>query len=225
MSARALAADRPPLALRGVIFDLDGTLADTLPVSFAAYRDIFRQVLGVTFTNPEIRAMFGPSDFGLLEQRLGPAAGDAYPRFLASYRRAHGRCRRPFAGISKLLDTLDRRALRLAIVTGKGADAASITLEQIGLADRFEPIEAGSDQGACKPQAMARVCEIWRLNPQQVISVGDAPSDLRAARQAGVLPVGAAWARGCDSEALAELEPAALFRCVSDLERWVESRL
>jgi len=213
------------LSLRGVIFDLDGTLADTLPVSFAAYREIFRQVLGVTLTNPEIRAMFGPSDFGLLKQRLGRSAHEAYPSFLASYRRAHRICRRPFPGISELLDMLDRCGLRLSIVTGKGADATSITLEELGLAERFDPVEAGSDRGACKPQAMARVCEAWRLEPRQVVSVGDAPSDLRAARHAGVLPVGAAWARTCDRNALAELEPAALFRRVSDFQRWVESRL
>lgn len=48
--------------LRGVIFDLDGTLGDTLPVCYAAYREVFEGYLGKTYRDEEIAALFGPNE-------------------------------------------------------------------------------------------------------------------------------------------------------------------
>ena len=66
------------MRLDGMIFDLDGTLGDTLPVCFAAFRTTFQSCLGRDYFDREIRAMFGPSEEGIFERLMpGNAEGCA----------------------------------------------------------------------------------------------------------------------------------------------------
>ncbi len=207
---------------RAAIFDLDGTLADTLPVSFAAFRRTLQGALGQTFTNQEIRSRFGPSERGVLRDLLG--GGEAprqYQRFLELYRREHRRCPAPFAGIADLLAELRDAGVQRAIVTGKGADAAAVTLELTGLGGSFERLEAGSAGGAVKAECMRRVLQAWRTPPARVFSLGDFPADVRAAREVGVTPLGAAWASTADRGALEAAGARRVFSRVSELAAWL----
>ena len=205
----------------GLIFDLDGTLADTLPVSYAAFRRTIRELAGLTWTNREIHSRFGPSEEGVLSALLGERSVDAYALFLELYRREHRRCPTPFLGVRELLRELRDEGVRCAIVTGKGADAAAITLERIGLNGVFETIEAGSAGGAVKVDCMRRILEGWGLPRERVASIGDFPSDVRAARAVGIVPVGVAWASTANRAALVEAGAEAVFDRVADLAAWL----
>jgi len=206
---------------QGAIFDLDGTLADTLPVSFSAFRRTIRELTGQTWSNAEIRARFGPSEEGVLRRLLERDAGEAYALFLRLYQREHRRCPAPFAGMPELLGELKGTGVRLAIVTGKGADAAAITLEQIGLGGAFEAIEAGSAEKAIKSDCMRRVLSSWRIPVERIFSLGDFPYDVRAAREVGVTPVGAAWASTADRESLVQAGAEEVFDRVAELAAWL----
>ena len=206
----------------GLIFDLDGTLADTLPVSYAAFRRTIREAAGMTWTNREIHSRFGPSEEGVLSTLLGDGpSARAYALFLELYRREHRRCPAPFAGLRELLRELEAAGVRCAVVTGKGADAAAITLERIGLAGSFETVEAGSAGGAVKVECMRRVLDGWKLPLDRVASIGDFPSDVRSARAAGITPVGAAWASTANRAALLEAGADVVFDRVPDLAAWL----
>ena len=206
----------------GAIFDLDGTIADTLPVSFAAFRRTIRAETGETWTNSEIRSRFGPSEEGVLGELLGPARLDgAYARFLDLYRREHRRCPAPFRGVRRLVERLREAGARCAIVTGKGADAAAITLERIGLEGAFERMEAGSAGGAIKADCMRRVLAEWDVPLDRVFSLGDFPYDVQAARQAGIRPLGAAWASTANRASLEEAGAEAVFGRVDELASWL----
>ena len=108
------------MKLRGMIFDLDGTLADTLPVCFAAFREVFRNYLGRDYSDQEIRAMFGPSEAGILKRRVPERSEEALADYLGAYERHHRMCPEPFPGIREILERLGRHGVRLAVVTGKG---------------------------------------------------------------------------------------------------------
>jgi pyrophosphatase PpaX len=218
-------AAREPQPVRGVVFDLDGTLGDTLPATFAAFRAVFRTRLGLEFPDDEIRAMFGPDERGVFRLRVPAFAEQAHEEFLAAYEREQASCAAPFPGIVDLLDTLRDRGVACAVVTGKGAESAALSLRLLDLEGYFPIVEAGSPDGAVKPAAMRRVLDAWGLRPEQVAGIGDTPSDIRAARAAGMTALGAAWAANADAAALRALEPAAVFESVSEARTWFATRL
>lgn len=213
------------IPLRGVVFDLDGTLGDTLPATFAAFRAVFAARLGRHFADREIRAMFGPDERGVFLRHLPHEADAALDDFLAEYERLQMRSAGPFDGVVTLLDTLRDRGVACAVVTGKGAQSADLTLRLLGLRDYFPIVEAGSPDGAVKEAGMRRVLERWGTDPAAVAGVGDAPSDVRCARAVGMHALAAAWAPATDAAALRSLEPDALFAHVREAHDWLVSRL
>lgn len=211
--------------LRGVIFDLDGTLGDTLPVCYRAFARVFARRLGREYTDAEIHSMFGPSEEGILARLCPDDPDTALADYLREYRLAHALCPQPFEGIPDLLHWLRDEGVALAIVTGKGPHSARISLEAFDLAGVFPVVEAGSAAGGVKPTAMRRVLADWGIAPGDVAGVGDSPSDVRAAGEVGITSVAAAWARGADRDRLAASQPDHLFGAVSALRRWLAERM
>jgi phosphoglycolate phosphatase/pyrophosphatase PpaX len=208
--------------LGGVIFDLDGTLGDTLPVCFVAFRATFERFLGVTYTDEEIRAMFGPTEEGMFLARTPDAFDDALAHYLEDYAANHHLCPTPFAGIVDVLDRLDDRGVSVAVVTGKGPNSTRISLEQWGLEGRFDRVEPGGDHGAIKPERMTAVVTGWGIDPATVVAIGDVPGDVLAGRAAGVVPVAAAWSPLADPRALTASGPDAIFNEVTDFATWLD---
>jgi HAD superfamily hydrolase (TIGR01509 family) len=213
------------MQLRGFIFDLDGTVGDTLPVCFVAFRQVFQQYLGQTFTDRQIRAMFGPSEEGMLEQMVPDRWQESVEAYLAAYEQAHVECSEPFPGMKDALEKLRGHGVRLAIVTGKGPRSAAISLRAMGLSDDFEMVVAGSANGNRKPRNMQQVLSTWGLQASQVAALGDAPSDIRAARQIGALPLAAAWAATAKVEELESLQPHVVFHTVNEFIHWIDETL
>jgi pyrophosphatase PpaX len=213
------------MTLRGVIFDLDGTLVNTLPVCYAAFRDAFQAYLGREFTNEEIAATFGPSEEGSI-QRLVPDQWEACLKvFLEAYEAHHTLCTEPFPGVLDMLHLLRERRIPYAVVTGKGPHSAEISLRRTGLTPLVEILEAGSPQGGIKPECIGKIIAQWAIPRETVIYVGDAPSDVPAARKAGVAAIAAAWAETAPVEQLEQMQPDALFRSVPEFTRWLLPRL
>jgi phosphoglycolate phosphatase-like HAD superfamily hydrolase len=210
------------MRIDGLIFDLDGTLADTFPVIFTAFREATLAYLGRALSDAEIVATFGPSEVGII-QRLVPDRWEAcLAAYLAAYDRAHFMCPAPFPGIDRALALLRRRGVNVAVVTGKGPESATRSLRYLGLLDRFDAVETGVPEAGIKPRSIARVLERWRVAPDHVAYVGDAVGDVHAAREAGVLAFAAAWAPGADAAGLAAAGAHATFRAVDELIDWIE---
>lgn len=213
------------IRIRGMIFDLDGTLGDTLPVCFEAFRKTFQRYLGRRFDDREIRAMFGPSEEGVLRKALPDVWTEALETYLREYERAHVNCQVPFAGIESVLKMLQARGVRLAIVTGKGRRSAEISARVLGLNDYFHIMETGSHDRPVKPEGIRAVLAGWLLSPSDVAYVGDAPSDIVAAKQEGLLALAAAWAETAEEERLRQLGPYAMFRTVESFAVWVDKHV
>lgn len=208
--------------IKAVIFDLDGTLANTLPLCIEAFRRSIEPLTGKSITNEEIIATFGPSEEGTI-MALAPAHYEkGIAGYLQHYHDLHDMCSQAFDGIPELLEELKRRHFRLAMVTGKGEHSTAISLQQFGLAHFFEIIETGSPSGPRKADGIEQVLGIWPdLLKEEVIYVGDAPSDIAACRQVGIPVVAAAWAETAEPEQLKVLEPDALFYSVKEFSQWL----
>jgi len=211
--------------LRGVIFDLDGTLANTLPLGIAAFRRAIEPLAARTLTDAEIVATFGPSEEGTI-RALAPAHYDAgIADYLRHYEALHDMCPAPFPDMMELLTGLKARGVRLGLVTGKGARSAWLSLRRFGMEDVFDPVETGDPTGPRKAEGIRRILAGWGLAPSEAVYVGDSPTDVTAAREAGVAVVGAAWAETTDRALLAAQKPDALPATVGELMDWLISRV
>jgi pyrophosphatase PpaX len=183
-----------PLA---VLFDLDGTLVDTLELLLASARATFTGRAGRVPTEDEWREGIGTP----LARQLEPfAAGAAdLDALVASYRtyqgEHHDRLTRPYPGAVHAVAVLRERGHPLAIVTSKANSVTHRTLAHVGLDDAF-PVVVGSDscaQHKPHPEPVHTALALLGYAPHEAVFVGDSPHDLHAGRAAGVVTVAAAW--------------------------------
>jgi pyrophosphatase PpaX len=213
------------MTIKAVIFDLDGTLGDTLPVCFAAYRRVFREFLNRDFTDEEIAATFGPNEEGIFRAMVSDRWQAARERYLRVYEDVHTLCPDPFPGIEGALRLLKARGVRMGVVTGKGLKSTVFTLKQFGLLAYFDSIAPGDSARAIKPQSIRRLLAEWDVPMAQAAYVGDAPYDIEAAQEAGVMPLAAAWAPTTDLDSVQAARPQAVFHEVEDFMGWVRENV
>lgn len=214
------------MTIKGMLFDFDGTLGDTIPVCIAGMRRVILHYLNCHYSDEQIMAMFGPSEEGMIQRLVALNRWEeATAVFIEEYRRVHDQCRQPFAGIEEVLGLLKSQGVALAIVTGKGPQSARVSLEHLQLSHYFDVIDTGSPEGAIKPRQIARVLGRWQMSPHEAAYVGDAPSDVDAARQAGVLPLAAAWATSANPQQLKDKNPHALFESIHEFATWIKAQM
>jgi pyrophosphatase PpaX len=211
--------------LAGAIFDLDGTLADTLPVCYAAFRGACTRLGGPAYDDEQIRALFGPSEEGMVQRAMPDRWPAALEALLEEYRRHLVLCSGVFPAVGSVLERLRGRGVPLALVTGKGPQTTAMSLTHLGLDGVFDAVEIGSPQGVVKAAAIARVVAAWGVAAAEVIYVGDAVADMQAAVEAGVRPVAAAWAPSAREAELAATKPYALFTDAGAFEAWLVGAL
>ena len=185
-----------------VIFDVDGTVADTLPLCLDAYRHAFAVHGHPGVDDDQIRSLFGADDEGIIRALLGDAWEPCYADYFAYYTREHEARVRPIAGVRGLLAELARRGVRLSVLTGKGEATARYSLAQLGLLGFFDDVVCGSPDGLVKRERLVEMLASSRLSGNQVAYVGDHPDDVIAAREAGIVAVGVAWTPDSSAEAL-----------------------
>src|SRR5690242_6536967 len=131
--------------VRAIIFDLDGTLADTFPLIVSAWNAAVTPHTGKSYSPDEVIARFGIPDPQMIRRELAGAAGDqAVETYHNHYADRHGIVT-PFEGVNEMLAELRRRNVPLGLMTGKGRRSATITLKALGWADTFGAVVTGDD--------------------------------------------------------------------------------
>jgi HAD superfamily hydrolase (TIGR01509 family) len=175
---------------------MDGTLTRTNRLIFDSFNYIAEKYQNKKFSEAEITAMFGPPEEGALLKVVRPdqltEAMDDYLRF---YRENHPKLAQLYPGIEEALRFLKSRGCTLAIFTGKGVHTTSITLDQFHLRGYFDYVVTGNDVEKHKPSAegIHKIMSRFNLKPQEVLMVGDAVSDVKAARESGVQIAAVLW--------------------------------
>ncbi len=204
----------------GLIFDLDGTLGNTLPATYRAFRVVFEKYLGRMYTDHEIHAMFGPNEEGVLQRALGAQWEQAYYDYLQAYPSHYDEEEARFPGVLSMLETLLERGVLLGVVTAKGQGSGVISLDLLEMSRFFSEVRYGHAEGAVKPRCIGEVLAAWNLPPEHAVYVGDAPSDIRSAREAGVASVAAAWAPTAEPRQLLAEEPDFFFGDMAAFNEW-----
>ncbi|WP_242902336.1 HAD-IA family hydrolase [Actinomadura terrae] len=211
-----MAGELPCGVTRAVVFDLDGVIVDSFEVMRRAFRTAYAEVMGD-----------GPAPFEEYSKHLGRYFPDIMrimglpleieePFVRESYRLA-GEVT-VFDGVEPLLAELGRRGLGLAVATGKSGPRARSLLARLGIAGHFAHI-IGSDE-VPRPKPAPDIVEhalgLLGVRAAEAVMVGDAVTDLRSARGAGVAAVAALWGEG-DPEPLLAERPDAVLRRPADL--------
>jgi pyrophosphatase PpaX len=185
-------------APRPVLFDLDGTLADTIPLLLASMQAAYKAVGG---TAPDARVWLRGMGMPLRSQFMHFESNDLgrVEALIAVYRDwqvAHlAEFVREYDGIRELLSALRAAGHPIAVVTGKGDWMARMTLQQVNLLSPFAVIVGADATTRHKPDPDPLLLGAERLGVAAAgaMYVGDAPNDLIAARAAGMLDVWAGW--------------------------------
>lgn len=180
-------------SLRTVLFDLDGTLADTAPDIAFALNTILAEEERPTLSVEQIRPVITFGTRGLLElgfciDQNHPSFHDLRERFLTIYSK-HLACRTQlFPGIAQLLNALEQHGLNWGIVTNKPAWLTEPLVAQLGLARRAACIVSGDTTAQPKPHpgCMLHACEQAGSQAEQCVYIGDAECDIEAGRRAGM---------------------------------------
>lgn len=210
--------------LEAVIFDMDGTLGDTISLCVESYRRCVSELTGETPSAEDVEKHFGVSDRGVLGKLLGMSPEDPnlpIRRFAEVYEELHNEyAPEPFPGMRDLLERLAARGLRLAVITGKEQYTALPTLRRFGLIDRFELCLYGDPYCNAKAQRIRELVQRTGLASGQILYVGDMPTDIEQARRAGVRVACAAWAPDAPKyeQSCRALQPDAYVRTLEELE-------
>jgi AHBA synthesis associated protein len=181
--------------LRLVIFDLDGTILDTLGPTLRCFQEAVAPALGRTPSPAEVMDRFGPADQDIVAAWVGEAeAQAAVARLYDCYSRlmeATG----PFPGAVDLVHAVQGTGRRVALFTGRGRPSTDMLLARMGLDGLFEATVTGEEVPHPKPapDGLLRVLEMLGESAEAAVYVGDTLKDVAAARDAGVAAIGALW--------------------------------
>lgn len=215
------------LPLTAAVFDLDGTLIDSLPATFVAIREAVRPWLGRDLSDREIYAFFGPADHEIVASLVPPEDGpEAVRRLMEAYERELARVRL-FDGVSGLVEELRRRGLRLALCTGRGRGSTELLLDRLGMSPWFEAVVTGEEVPRPKPAPDGILETLRRMKPSpppgEVLYVGDSVKDVDAGLAAGAFTVAALWG-GIEAGSPGFERAPARARSPSDLLEIVKAR-
>ncbi len=180
------------MAYRAVIFDLDGTLLDTLGDLHAAVNTALRSEGFPERSEREVMAFLGNGIRRLMQQAV-PGGTDearferAFEAFKSCYSRHYLEKTRPYPGIPALLQELKRRGIRTALVTNK-ADAVARDIYNATLRDVL-PVAIGEQPSYRKKPAPDMVDEALRrlgCGREGAVCVGDSEVDLQTAKNSGL---------------------------------------
>jgi phosphoglycolate phosphatase len=177
-----------------LIFDLDGTLVDSVPDLRAALNEMLRERGYPPLSLAQVKRMVGDGAPTMVARALmasgaDPAdAGRALPRFLEIYEANAVRLTRPYPEVPQTLAALRRRGYRTAICTNKPQRATMAVIEGLGLIGLFDAIAGGDRFSVKKPDPGHLLGLIGELGARVEASamIGDNENDAAAARAAGV---------------------------------------
>lgn len=188
-----MATARP--AYKAVVFDLDGTIVDSVELIIISFQHAIREVLGREISREESVAWVGRP---LREQMMlfSPEHADELVSVYREFNhREHDRMLKLYDGIVNLLDGLLGAGVKLGLVTSKSRYTTQMAFDLTGIEAYFDASVCADESAGNKPSPEPILACLERLgvSTAEAAYVGDSPSDIQAARAARVHAIAVTW--------------------------------
>ncbi len=189
------------MACTAVVFDLDGTLLDTLEDIGQAMNRVLEQHGSAAYPLGAYRNFVGDGAEVLVRRALRPgqATEGEIAGYIREFKAAYGECwdvcTRPYPGIPELLNALARAGIPAAVLSNKPHEFTIRCIEAFLPEWQFAAVLGQQEGRPRKPNPAGALEAALRLKtaPRQVCYVGDTDTDMQTALAAGMLPVGVEW--------------------------------
>ncbi len=210
------------MSRKAVLFDLDGTLIDSLPLIEANCRSTFA-ALGIPWGKGEVMQWVGVP-LKKIAEHFAPSgkAEEYFDLYQSFFQRDHDQYLRIYPGSRELLQKLKEQNYQTALVTSKGRPAVEKNLAFLNLKPQLDVIITAHDVENHKPhpEPVWKALEGLQVQPEEALFVGDSPFDLEAGQKAGVDTLGVSWGMA-SREALQVWSPLAVLDKWEDLYKYL----
>ncbi len=185
--------------VKGVVFDMDGTLLNTLPDLTALTNAVLSDLGYPTHTEEAIRGFIGDGVRALMMRAMPDSASDdekeaALAEWKSRYQEFGRRKTVPYPNIIEMLEGLKSKGVKLGVLSNK-FDAAVKDLAGFYFPATFDVAKGESPTCPRKPDPTGLLASIQEigLNPSQVAYIGDSAGDMKTAKAAGAMAIGVSW--------------------------------
>ena len=189
------------MEIRGVIFDLDGTLLDTLEDLVNAANATLDRFGYPGHSSAAYRYFVGDGLKTLIE-RIVPEKNRSQTEivacmdtFLQIYGQSWDRLSKPYSGVMEMLQQLQQAGLKLGVLSNKPHAFTSLCVNRYFAADTFDFVYGQREGMAKKPDPVGalEIAARMQLHPEQVLYVGDTATDMQTGQRAGMFTIGVLW--------------------------------
>ena len=200
------------------VFDLDGTLADTINLIVESYQYAFRTVMGREEDPDVIRSWIGRPLIGAFRDHSPEHADQLYSTYLQWNADNTERLIRGYDGVVEVLADLRAAGVGVGVATSKRRESAQQAMDLLGIAEHVEVLVAMEDTERHKPDPTPLLLALDRMGSDSTgaVYVGDAVVDVLAGKAAGMDTVAVTWGAGL-LEPLREVRPTAVVTTSDEL--------
>lgn len=202
-----------------VVFDLDGTVVNTIPLIIASYEHAMWDVLGERTSPEEARGWIGQTLYATFGSRHPDHAQELIDSYVAWNTSHLAALLEEFPGIPELLDGLSGAGVVTGVATSKRRVSAQNSLKLAGLDARLPVTVAMEDSERHKPDPEPLLLAVAKVGgrPESAVYVGDAVVDVQAAKAAGMASIAVSWG-AAHRDALDAAGPDHLVDTVAELQ-------
>jgi HAD superfamily hydrolase (TIGR01509 family) len=180
-----------------VLFDVDGTLVDTVDLHARAWQDAFR-LFGKEVPFPDVRSQIGKGGDQLMpvffsREELERFGEEMQARRSRIYRERYQSQVRAFPGVRPLFEHVKQNGIRIALASSADKDEFEANLALLGIGDLIDAATSAHDAARSKPFPDifdAALAKLDGVRAEQALAVGDTPYDAIAASQIGLRTIG-----------------------------------
>lgn len=190
------------MAMKNIIFDFDGTLADTAPLIVATMQKSIED-MGLPFRNDDqIKATIGlrleeiPSNLGYEIENIGETFGSIYRKNFEELK--YEIQVRLFEGVKETLTILKEKGYKMAIATSRSQRSVLELTESLGIQEYFDYLLGGDNvlEGKPNPESIFKILKDRNWKIEDTIMIGDMAVDILMGRKAGTKTCGVTYGNG-----------------------------